>query len=232
MPSAAVLDLNTVHVAQSATVRLVASARLKEPALAPLADRDDELDDLVRLEYATHGRLAAEQRGLPDLHPRELAAGVPHAAFINAAFTYTRPGGNRFNDTDRGAWYCAFEVETSLAEVAWHLTRFLADTGTYENTTNYAEMLADFIGAFHDLRGITPPHACLDPDTAVGYPEGQRLARRLRAEGSKGLVYPSVRCPAGTCLVVFHPASVQNVRQGALWRLTWAGTPEPAVARV
>ena len=231
MPSAAALDLPTTAIAQAATVRLVASARLKDPALAPLAESDDDLDDLVSLEYATHGRLAAEQRGLPDLHPRELVAGVPHATFINAAFAYTRPGGNRFNDENRGAWYCAFEVETSLAEVAWHLTRFLADTGTFENITDYAEMLADFIGAFHDLRGITPQPGCLDPDTAIGYPEGQRLAQRLRTHGSKGLVYPSVRSPAGTCLAAFHPASVQNVRQGALWRLTWTGTPEPAVTR-
>jgi len=232
MPSAAALDLPTASIAQTATVRLVASARLKEPALAPLADGDDDLDALVSLEYATHGRLAAERRGLPDLDPRELVAGVPHAAFINAAFTYTRLGGNRFNNANRGAWYCAFEVETSLAEVAWHLTRFLAETGSYDNTTDYAEMLADFIGAFHDLRGVTPPPACLDPDTAIGYPEGQRLARRLRGDGSKGLVYPSVRRPTGTCLVAFHSASVQNVRQGAPWRLTWTGTSEPVVTRV
>jgi hypothetical protein len=91
--------------------------------------------------------------------------------------------------------------------------------------TEYGELVADFIGAFHDLRGATPPPACLDPDPAIGYPAGQELARELRAVQSPGLIYPSARDRRGTNLVAFEPASVQNVRQGRLWRLTWSGTP-------
>ncbi|MDA8049040.1 MAG: RES domain-containing protein [Rhodospirillales bacterium] len=47
-----------------------------------------------------------------------------------------------------------------------------------------------------------------------------------------GIVYPSVRRAGGTCLVAFHPASVQNVRQGGIWRLEWRGTREPTMRRV
>ena len=43
----------------------------------------------------------------------------------------------------------------------------------------------------HDLRSIDPSPACLDPDVAVGYPQGQQLAEQLRAEGARGLIYPS-----------------------------------------
>src|SRR3546814_2414087 len=89
------------------------------------------------------------------LRREDLVYGRSYRTFINAAFTHTKPGGNRFNPETRGAWYCAFEIETSLAEVSFHLTRELANIGRYENQTDYAELFAGFIGPFHDLRGIT-----------------------------------------------------------------------------
>jgi hypothetical protein len=223
-----------VALRQSDTVRLVSSARLKPPVLRPLVDTDAEYDALVRLEAATHGRLRAEESGLGALSPRELVFNVPNRTFINAAFAYPRPGGNRFNDGSRGAWYCGFAVETSLAEISYHLTRALADSGgAYDNVTDYAELFADFNGVFHDIRRVRPKPACLDPDPATGYPAGQSLARDLIAKGDVlGIVYPSVRHRPGTCLAAFRPYAVQNVRQGGLWRLTWAGEPEPKVERV
>lgn len=219
------MNVPTSAVAQEATVRLVHSGRLKPPALAPLAPNEDLLERLSELEGATSGRLEAETHGLGNLDPRELVFNVPHATFINASFSYPRATGNRFNGPDRGAWYCGFIVETAIAEVGFHLTRELNYIGRYENTSEYGEMLADFIGRFHDLRAVDPVPACLDPDPTVGYPAGQALARELLGKGSPGLVYPSVRHRHGTCLVAFRPSVVQNVRQGAMWRLTWAGTP-------
>ncbi len=218
---------------QRDTVRLVSSARLKPPVLAPLVDSDDDMTDLAALEMATHGRLRAEATGLAKLHPREMVFGMPNATFVNAAFTYTRPEGNRFNDGSRGAWYCAFAAETSLAEVSFHLTRALADAGNaYDNETVYAELMADFIGRFQDIRRLRPRPDCLHPDTAVGYPAGQTLAREAMAAETMGIVYPSVRHRGGTCLAALHPAVVQNVRQGGLWRLKWDGSPAPTVERL
>jgi hypothetical protein len=197
-----------------------------------LAPSEDLLGRLSELEGATSGRLEAETHGLGNLDPRELVFNVPHAAFINASFAYPRATGNRFNAADRGAWYCGFVVETAIAEVGFHLTRELNYISRYENTSEYGEMLADFIGRFHDLRAVDPAPACLDPDPIVGYPVGQGLARELLAVGSPGLVYPSVRHQHGTCLVAFRPSVVQNVRQGAIWRLTWAGLPTYAFEKI
>jgi hypothetical protein len=220
----------TVDLAQRNTVRLISTGRLKDRALLPLAAEDRALEDLASLESATNARLRAEEAGLPDLDPRELVFGRAGWTFVNAAFTHTRPGGNRFNGDERGAWYAGFEVETSLAEVAYRLTRELEAIGRFENVTDYAELLADFFGPFHDLRAVDPAEPCLDPDPAVGYPASQALARRLRAEvASNGVVYPSVRRPGGTCLAAFRPDLVQNLREGGIWRLTWQGTPEPSV---
>ena len=133
-------------------MRLISTGRLKPPVLSPLAPNFGALEDLARLESVTNARLQAQEAGLPGLDPRELVFGRGGYSFINAAFTHTRPGGNRFNGEDRGAWYCAFEVETSLGEVAFHLMREFEAIGRFDNFTDDAELVADFFGPFHDLR--------------------------------------------------------------------------------
>jgi len=219
-----------VEIAQSDTVRLVTNADLREQSLRPLYDEDEEYADLVSLEYSTHGRLSAEAIGLPDLDAGELAHGVPYSRFINATFSYRRNGGNRFSNEERGAWYCGFDVATSLEEVRYHLTRFLQEAGRFDNTTDYRELFADFIGKFRDLSDVTPQPKCLHPDIEIGYPAGQVLAQEVRlSTDASGIVYPSVRNEGGKCLAALRPAAVQNVRQGDLWRLTWSGSPEPTI---
>jgi hypothetical protein len=94
----------TIDLAQRDTGRLISTARLKPPALSPLAAASGALEALAELESVTNGRLQAQETGLTGLDPRELVFRRPGYTFINAAFTYTRPGGNRFNDEDRGAW--------------------------------------------------------------------------------------------------------------------------------
>ncbi len=224
----------TIDLAQRDTVRVIASGRLKQPALLPLAASRDALEALAGLESITNGRLRAEEAGLPDLDPRELVFGRADHTLINAAFTHTRPGGNRFNDADRGAWYCAFEAETAVTEVGYHLSRELAAIERFENVTDYAELIADFVGPFHDLRCVDfAADPSLHTEPAIGYPAGQALARRLRdTQAGNGVVYPSVRSAGGTCLVAFRPDLVQNLRQGGIWRLRWHGAPEPQILRV
>lgn len=221
-------------LAQAGTVRLIPSARLQPPALDPLADTEGERDDIAEIEGFTNARLVAPNGGLLDIEQGELltpAYGWGHT-YINAAFIYTRASGNRFNGPERGAWYAAFDVETSLAEVAYHLARELTAINRYDNETDYGELIADFIGTFHDARQVSGAPDYLHDDTAVAYPAGQRLAVQLRGRGSRGLIYPSVRHPGGTCIAVFKPSVVQNLRQGGMWRLTWRGRPEAEIVRV
>jgi hypothetical protein len=223
----------TAELAQRDTVRLVSTGRLKDPVLLPLTSDSGTLEALAGLESVTNGRLQAEETGLADLDPRELVFGRAGSTFINAAFAHTRPGGNRFNSENRGAWYCGFEAETALAEVSYHLTRELEAVGRFENTTDYAELIADFFGAFHDLRSADrASEPAVHGDPAIGYPAGQSLANRLRTEaGSNGIVYPSARRTGGTCLVAFRPDLVQNLRQGGIWQLAWRGAPSPSITR-
>ena len=211
------------------TVRLVTTARLREAVLAPLVDAEDELAALTEIEGATSSRLIAEERGIAGLRANELVYDVPHAHFINASFAYARPRQpNRFNGADRGAWYAALDVATCLAEVSYHLTAMLADAGDFRATVEYAEMLCSLAGDFLDLRQM-PAHPSLDPDIAKSYPPGNALAERARAAGVNGIIYPSVRHRGGTCIAALRPAAVQSVRQGAVYRMIWRGSPTPAI---
>ncbi|WP_421706920.1 RES family NAD+ phosphorylase [Algihabitans sp.] len=233
--------MKTTSINDRALVRLVSETRHKPPVLRGLVDSDEEAAILAELEGETSARLIAEREGTSALDRRELAFArrandlkIYGQSHINAAFTYTRPGGNRFNGEARGAWYCSWDVLTSAEEVGFHRTRELAYLGLYEEEAQYVELLADFIGDFPDLHD-DPMHPALDPDPHKGYPQGQLLAQNLRREGHRGLIYPSVRHTGirqtgGRCFVAFDPSVVQNVRPGASWKLTWNGRPEFTVA--
>ena len=216
-------------------VRLVSETGHKPPVLRGLVDTDEEVEILAELEGATSARLVAEREGGSALDRRELVFArrahdlrVYGQSRINAAFTYTRPTGNRFNGGDRGAWYCSYDVLTSAEEVGFHRTRELGYVGIFKDEARYVELLADFIGDFPNLDGEVG-HAALNADPDIGYPEGQALAEALRREGHRGLLYPSVRHAGGRCFVAFDPGIVQNVRPGASWKLTWNGTPEYSI---
>ena len=230
--------MKTTEVSDRGLVRLLPATYHKPPVLRGLVDSDDEAEVLAEIEGLTSARLVAERGRNPHLDPRELAwrrretdLRIYGDTHVNAAFTYTRTGGNRFNGEERGAWYCAWDTAVSLSEVAWHRTRELGYTGYFYDSARYVELLADFIGVFDDITD-EPAHKALLPEPALGYPEGQRLASALRRAGSRGLIYPSVRAPAGLCLVCFEPHAIQNVRPGASWDLSWDGTPDYSVRAV
>ena len=195
--------------------------------------RPTRVPPMISWRTVTNDRLQAQESGLPDLDPRELVFGHAGHTFINAAFAHTRPGGNRFNGEDRGARYCGFDVATCLGEASYHLTRELEAIGRFENVTDYAELIADFFGPFHDLRAADrDAEPALQGDPVAAYAAGQALALRLRKElDSNGIIYPSVRHAGGTCLVAFRPDLVLNLRQGGLWRLEWQGSPTPAMTQ-
>jgi RES domain-containing protein len=220
-------------VRQFDTHRLIPSRHLPrgESVLVAIANDDEHLQAIFELDLATNDRLLAEQQLLPGIGLEELVFAVPHAAIINAAFCHASPLGSRFNSPDRGAWYAAFELETSQAEVGFHKAVALAEIGRFEDSVTYDDYLADVSAILHDLRpaASTPRKrwaACLDP---ASYVESQTLAEQLLEEGSLGVIYPSVRRAGGTCLACFRPALVTNVRRDKTYRFTWQGQPEPIV---
>ena len=197
--------------------------------LSALAENTGHLDDLFALDNATNQRLAAERGAMPGIGIDELVFGVPNFRIINAAYTYPRPEGSRFNSGQRGAWYCAFDADTALAEIIFHKTVEYAEIDYFNDSVSYQMMLADFSAQFHDLRKASGFKACLDPNSYVA---SQELAETLLDAGSMGIVYPSVRNKMGVNLVCFRPALVNNARRAGVYQLTWSGSAAPAVKKL
>jgi len=216
-------------VRQIDTHRLVPSRHLRPDAsvLAAIAGDADDLQAVLDLDAATNDRLLAAEQRLPAIGLEELVFAVPHADVVNAAFCHAHPLGARFSGPERGAWYAAFELATSQAEVAFHKSVQLAEIGRFEDSVTYDDYVADVSASFHDLRRARGFAACLDPRSYVA---SQALAEQLLAAGSLGVVYPSVRRRGGTCVACFRPALVSNVRRGATHRFTWTGTSRPTIA--
>lgn len=223
------LDPRTTQLRQHDTHRLILAKYTEgdDSVLSRIASDDRHLQDIFDLDHATNERLLGENDLLAGIARHELVFGVPYYRIVNATFTHAHPLGGRFNAPDRGAWYAAFELDTSLAEVAFHKSVEYAEIQRFDDSVTYVDYLADFSGAYHDLRGREDVGKHLDPNSYVA---SQGLSERLLDSGASGVIYPSVRHPAGTCLCCFRPVLVGNVRRGASYRLTWSGTPEPTIS--
>ncbi len=222
--------LPLAEIVEPATIRLISTAYIDEPAMTPLADTDAALAFLEEIERKTSMRQNEDMPLPSDVRQDELLTSAYGYGwtYVNAAFCYTRPLGSRFNDGNRGAWYAAFgenPKQTAVAEVGHHLTRELDNVGCYENVTRYRELIAGFLGPFVDLLAEEGADY-LDPVEKRGHSAGQKLARELRSANFGGVVYPSPRRAGGSCLAAFRTTLVQNIRQGATWELTWAGSPK------
>jgi hypothetical protein len=199
--------------------------------LSGLAGGDDEaLRQLIRLDGATNDRVQGERAGLVGISTYELVYGVPHAQIVRAAYLHPAPGGSRFNDSTRGAWYAADRAETSIAEVSHHKARQLADMivpglpGEMPDSesSTYDDWLADFHAGFHALEPAAYYAAYLAAEPVPAcYGPSQALARRLLEAGSNGIFYPSVRRRGGRCLACFRPALVYQPRPGGRYRISF-----------
>jgi hypothetical protein len=221
-----------VQFNQAGTHRLIPAKYGAASVLESLPLPSEVLADLSELDAATNERKIAENGGNTAIGPGELLFGVPEAHVVNAAFTHPSPFGGRFHSAQRGAWYAGFEIESSIAEVAFHKRRFLTDARIQgEHAFDYIEFLADFSGLFHKLNAAERK-TCLKPDPIPQcYSASQMLANRPLFEGSNGIVYPSVRRTSGTCIACFRPALVFHPRRGQNYRLTLnAGTKSAKTA--
>src|SRR5689334_1631981 len=80
----------------------------------------DDLQAVLELETWTNDRISTELGILHRLPKREWVTGKPLSTVIMAAYCHPRPGGGRFNSSDRGAWYAATSLDAAHAEVSYH----------------------------------------------------------------------------------------------------------------
>lgn len=175
-------------------------------------------DALMQLEELTNPRVRDEWGEIALVPAGERVSG-PGASWVMSAFTHTGFP-SRFSDGSYGVYYAAAALETAVRETAYHFGRFLRATAEPRGSALELRVLisAGVDQRYHDVRaGHRELHL---PDD---YAPAQAFGRRLRAAGSQGIVYRSVRHSGGRCVAVLRPKAIPLPIQGPHLRYHFDG---------
>lgn len=179
----------------------------------------DELEAVAAVQALTHPRLRNEIGEIQLVPPDERVSG-PGSTPVMAAFCHLNPDGSRFSDGSWGVYYAADSMAAAVAEVSHHRAKFLAATNEPAIELDFRCYVSQVLQPLHDVRPASWQFLHQPGD----YGPSQAWARRLRAAGSWGLAYRSVRHPGGQCVAVFRPKALAlPVVQGAHVALQWDG---------
>ncbi len=212
-------ELPVVRVVWKPCWRIVPSRFPPIQLFERVADPGD-LEAVFELESLTDPRLRDEAGDIRLVAEEDRVSG-PGTSVVMAAFTHLNPEGSRFSDGSYGVFYAARELETAVAETAFHRERFMHATDQSRMELDMRVYAVELDGRLHDLRGraASLPHLY----SRDGYGPAQELAKRLRDEGSDGLVYDSVRRDRGECAAVFRPRLLSGARQERHLCYVWDG---------
>lgn len=177
-------------------------------------------DLIASAEAKTNPRLR-DQIGDVSLVPANRRLSGPGASLAMGAFTHvSRDRLGRFSDGSYGVWYCGDRFEVALMETVHHFERFMRRTAEPGGDAQFRELTARIAGSLHDLRD-GGWQDCLDPGD---WGPAQALAASLRGAGSDGIVYPSVRWPAGQAAALFWPDLIHPpITQARTLQYHWDG---------
>ena len=199
--------------------RLIAS-RFPTVGLYDQVAAPQDLDVVFAIEALTNPRVRQELGQLSLVPPADRVAG-PGATLIMAAFTHLNPLGSRFSDGSWGVYYAAESLETAVAEVSHHRGAFLARTAEAAIDIDLRWIQADLMDKLHDIRGQGAAMPAVYDLTHYG--ASQDLGRALRAQGSAGIVFESLRRPQGQCVAIFKPRALSKARAVGHIGLHWDG---------
>lgn len=216
-PAAA--DLAVRRIRWPDACRIVPTRHPSENLFDRVADAAD-FDALYALEAMSNER-ARDELGEIERVPHDQRRFGPGSGPIMAAFTHVNTEGSRFSAGEWGMFYAAKERDTAVAETRFHHARFLA--ATHEPPLHLPmRLLTVAIDAkLHDLR---PPGAVAAAVfDANDYTASRALGAQLRAAGSEGVVYRSVRAPGGQCTGLFTPRGASRCVHAAVLLYAWDG---------
>ncbi|MCW1432217.1 RES family NAD+ phosphorylase [Novosphingobium sp. JCM 18896] len=179
-----------------------------------------DLEAVFAIEAMTNDRLREEAGDIGLVAPEDRISG-PGTSPIMAAFTHLNPVGDRFTDGTYGVFYAGDSLETAIAETRFHRKRFMAATDEPAQDLDMRVYAADLAADLHDIRVMRKSHPGYYHETS--YALSQELACELRAAGSDGIVYASVRHGGGECAAVFRPRLLANCRQERHLAYVWDG---------
>src|SRR5215217_3921475 len=172
--------------------------------------RPEDLEAVHAIESALNPRLRDAVGDLSLVPKGERVVG-PGAGYIMAAFTHISPDGSRFSNGSYGMFYAAQREATAIAETRYHRERFMRATRQARCELDMRVLTVTVKAQLHDLRRMRE----ILPDIyrADDYTASQILGGALRAGGSNGVVYDSVRLDGGKCVGVFRPRMLSHCRE-------------------
>jgi hypothetical protein len=179
-----------------------------------------DLSAVMELVGWTNDRLVAER--IDRLPQSEWVFGASNSNIVMAAFLHVAPGGMRFNGPELGAWYAADDIRTAAAEVGHHLRREAAARNAATMSRTYRGYTATLLGDYLDITGQQP----IRPDVYASqrYDASQKLGEDIRASGSAGLLYNSLRRRTGINVVAHRPRNIVDIVQTDHFEITVQAT--------
>jgi hypothetical protein len=176
---------------------------------------------LIDLEQLTNPRLRDEIGDISLVPPARRVSG-PGASYVMASFTHLNPKGSRFSDGSYGVYYCAENLETAIAETVYHFEAFARDSRDHERYEDMRVLVGSVHQDLHDVVTVSQQRKrqIMDPSS---YAHSQPFGAQLKATGSDGIVYPSVRRSGGECAAIFWPDSVGIPKQERHLQYYWNG---------
>lgn len=189
-------------------------------ALFERVARPEQLDAVLAIESAFNPRLRDAAGDLSLVPPGERVVG-PGAGYIMAAFTHLSPDGSRFSNGTYGVFYAAQREATAIAETRYHRERFMRATRQARCELDMRVLTVTVKAPMHDLRGMR--RVLPEVYRLADYTASQLLGGALRAGGSNGVVYDSVRHDGGRCVAAFRPRVLSHCRDQKHLRYVWDG---------
>ncbi|PLU63574.1 RES family NAD+ phosphorylase [Sinorhizobium medicae] len=174
-----------------------------------LAAVEEKTNPRIRLEIGDLGKIPAARR-----------VSGPGASFVMAPFVHCsvlRPG--RFTNGSYGIYYAGGSEVVAVAETIYHHEKFMRATNEEPGWTADFRILIGSVD--RDLDDVSAVPGVLHPDD---YTASHIEGRDLRAAGSDGLVWDSVRMRGGRCIGAFWPDVITIPIQGRHYGYHWDGT--------
>ncbi|MDX2329934.1 RES domain-containing protein [Sinorhizobium medicae] len=174
-----------------------------------LAAVEEKTNPRIRLEIGDLGKIPAARR-----------VSGPGASFVMAPFVHCsvlRPG--RFTNGSYGIYYAGDSEVVAVAETIYHHKKFMRATNEEPGWTADFRILIGSVD--RDLDDVSAVPGVLHPDD---YTASHIEGRDLRAAGSDGLVWDSVRMRGGRCIGAFWPDVITIPIQGRHYGYHWDGT--------
>jgi len=181
------------------------------------------MEEVYYLESLTNDRLRDEIGDIALVAAEDRVSGNG-ATPVMAAFTHIGVE-SRFSEGRFGVYYAARTLDTAIAETCYHRAAFLRYTHEDPGEIDMRAYSGDVQLPLHDVRPAVYDYLH-EPNN---WNPSQAFGATLRQDGSRGLVYRSVRDPGGECLAAFTPRAVSIPRQGPHLTYQWDGTAITAV---